>query len=157
MYKTHNKARNNRTASCAGLAHSSLACACGRYGYYMKIQIFLILTILPFCANSGSLFSFDRHDVLLSALSQIEKHYPELAKKGLKPRPYPLKPELNKEKKLVVSATFSYEDLNEFGLLFVCAKVDENGELIDIQRDIKAKIGFFNSPVPATHGCWGKP
>ncbi len=29
--KKHNKARHIRTASCAGLAHSSLACACGRY------------------------------------------------------------------------------------------------------------------------------
>jgi len=29
--KMHNKARHNRTAGCAGLAHSSLACACGRY------------------------------------------------------------------------------------------------------------------------------
>jgi hypothetical protein len=27
----HNKARHNSTASCAGLAHSSLACACRRY------------------------------------------------------------------------------------------------------------------------------
>ena len=123
----------------------------------MKIKMFLTLLILSCCANSGSLFSFDRHNVLSSALNHIQKHYPELARKGLKPRPYPLKPEFNKEKHLVVTATFSYKDSNEFGLLFVCAKIDENGELVDIQRDIKAKKGYFDLPVPVTNGCWGKP
>ena len=53
MLETHNKARHSRTASCAGLAHSSLACACGRYESYMKIITSIVILMSSVLASAA--------------------------------------------------------------------------------------------------------
>jgi hypothetical protein len=49
--KPYNKARHNRTASCAGLAPSSLACACERY---MPMNLKIITLILALILSGST-------------------------------------------------------------------------------------------------------
>ncbi|WP_339075293.1 hypothetical protein [Teredinibacter turnerae] len=121
----------------------------------MNRMLFLLLGLVATCASAGSLYSFEKDSVLINALNHIQARYSDLAKLELKPRP--LQTSIDKSGHLVVSAIFSYEADNEFGLLFVCAKVDENGGLLKIKRDINARKGIANFPVPESPGCWGKP
>ena len=69
----------------------------------------------------------------------------------------PLQPSIDRSGRLVVAVILSYPANNEFGLLYVCAEVDENGEMKNIKRDIGARKGVANLPLPETPGCWGKP
>ena len=119
-------------------------------------RILIIILIIFSCPSfAGSLYTFDKNTVLLNALNHIYLRYSDLAKLELKPRS--VQPALDKAGKLVVTATLSYPANNEFGLLYVCAKVDENGKLVNIQRDVSARKGPANILIPETPGCWGKP
>ena len=120
----------------------------------MKQVFILILSLLSSSVFAGSLYSFDKDAVLFQALSHIQLRYSDLAKFELKP--IRLQPSIDKSGRLVVAATFSYPANNEFGLLYVCSKVDENGGLKNIKRDIGARKGIAGFPLPETQGCWGK-
>ena len=121
----------------------------------MNRILFLFLSLVTVSVSAGSLYSFEKNIVLMNALNHIQTRYSDLAKSELKPRP--LQTALDKSGRLVVSAIFSYKAENEFGLLFVCAKVDENGNLLNIKRDINARKGIAGFPLPESPGCWGKP
>ncbi|MCY0967124.1 hypothetical protein [Parathalassolituus penaei] len=119
-------------------------------------RILTLIIILFSCSTfAGSLYSFDKNTVLLNALDHIYLRYSDLAKLELKPQS--VQPSLDKAGKLVVTVTLSYPANNEFGLLYVCAKVNENGKLVNIQRDVSARNGPANFLMPETPGCWGKP
>lgn len=119
----------------------------------LRVIFFLALACSSF-VNAGSLYTFDKNSTMIAILSHIQLSYPDLAKLGLTPKP--LQPSFE-EGKLVVSATFGYPAQNELGVLYACAKVNENGELINIQRDIPPVEGIANFPRPESFGCWGKP
>lgn len=119
----------------------------------MKSITIAILFFSAFKASAGSLYSFEYNDVLLSSLTQIQTHFLDLQEKELKPQ-Y-IKPSFTRDKKLLVTAFFSYKAENELGIAFACSKVDENGVLIGAEKDIQPKkSSFFNSgAMPITDVC----
>jgi len=120
----------------------------------MKNSLILLLLLLlgSLRVNAGTLYSVDYNEVLFSALGHIKLRHSDLGKMELKPRP--LRPNFDNNGKLFITATFSYKADNELGVLFVCVKVDENGNLVDIDRDIKPKEGIAKIPMPEYPGCW---
>lgn len=125
------------------------------YAVPMGRILIVILSLFSCGTFAGTLYTFDKNTVLFSAINHIYLRYSDLAKLELKPR-Y-VEPALDKSGKLVVTVTLSYPADNEFGLLYVCAKIDENGTLVNIQRDISARKGVASILLPETPGCWGKP
>lgn len=120
----------------------------------MKI-ILLIVTLLSVHAWSGSLYTFEKNIVVLNALTHIHSRYSDLAKLELESRS--LNTNIGKNGKLFATLVFTYREKDDSELLFVCAKVGENGELINIERDIKARKGVAGILIPEKPGCWGKP
>jgi hypothetical protein len=86
----HNKARHNSTASCAGLAHSSLACACRRYERevmkFMKTFLFLALISLVACSINKPLplYYEDSDRVVRVAHEHLKENSPEMYSEGVK-------------------------------------------------------------------------
>ena len=128
---------------------------CWRYGKTMNRILVLILSLFSNSALSGSLYSFDNNVVIINALNHIHSRYSSLAKVELVP--LPLRSSINRTGQLEVTTFFSYKADNEFGLLYTCVKVDENGTLLNLGRDILARKGIGNFPLPSKSGCWGKP
>ena len=91
----------------------------------------------------------------MNALGHIQIRYSDLAKMELSPRP--LSPHLDKSGRLVVDAFFSYKVDGMDEPVFVCSKVDENGKLVNIGRDIKARKTLNKFYMPDASRCWGQP
>jgi len=117
----------------------------------MKRVLLIAGMVLSQSLWAGELFSFDKTAVIFSALQHIKLRYSDLAKVELSPYRYV---DLNeKDGKLFVSVFFSYKADNTFGVLYTCVKLNENGELIKIQRDIKPNKGIFDGPMPNYAVC----
>ena len=121
----------------------------------MKYIVGFLLLITSFKNYAGSLYKLDYHDALVASQSKIQAYFPVLAKTEL--RFLYMKPEFfGKNKELLVKAFYSYKADNKFGVLFVCSKIDENGNLVNIEKDIEPKKGFYNSGVPVKNECTGR-
>ena len=101
---------------------------------------------------AGELFSFDKTAVILSALQHIQLKHSDLGQLELSP--YRQIGVSEVDGKLFSAVHFSYE-ADSSGVLYVCVKVDENGKLIKMQRDIKPKKGLFDRPMPDWNACMG--
>ncbi|HSC68904.1 MAG TPA: hypothetical protein VLC79_14500 [Cellvibrio sp.] len=100
---------------------------------------------------AGELFSFDKTAVIFSALQQIKLRYSDLAKLELSPHRHINVNE--QDGKLFATVFFSYKGDSPLGVLYTCVKINENGELLKIQRDIKPKKGLFDHPMPDWATC----
>lgn len=101
---------------------------------------------------AGDLFSFDKTAVIFNALQHIKLKYSDLGKLELSPYRHIDVSEVDGN--LFATVYFSYKaDSPE--ILYTCVKVDENGKLIRIQRDIKPKKGLFDHPMPDWATCMG--
>jgi hypothetical protein len=117
----------------------------------MKSTIFLILLFFSNFTFSGNLYTFDKNLVLMTSLSHIHLRYKELA--NIELTPDAINPYINTKGKLVVDVFFSYKAKTELGLLYVCSKLDENGDLLNIRRDIGARKVMNLMIAPDTSGC----
>jgi hypothetical protein len=117
----------------------------------MNKLIFLAVLLFSSIAQSGSLYTFDESEIVMSTLSHVQKRYSDLSQVELKPEQ--VRPQINKSGKLIISSFFSYKAANEFGLLYVCVNINENGELLNIKRDIGARKSMNMFVLPEEQWC----
>jgi len=143
-------------ACCAGENRaSSFNEAMNRNGIKgMRVILTVFMVFLPMFSHAGSLFEFDKNLVQINGLNWIQSRYGELTKKELKQETMQVR--LNRKGDLEANVFFSYKAENANGILFVCARVDENGKLLNIQKNIEARKPFNLGYVPNSPGCWGK-
>ncbi|WP_299599703.1 hypothetical protein [uncultured Microbulbifer sp.] len=120
-----------------------------------NLCILIFLNTFSCSVFSGTLYSFDEAKVRERALQHIHRKYSEFVDIELTSKP--LQPVFDKKGHMFVSAIFSYKATNELGVLYVCAKVDENGELVNIEKEIPGRRSLKNFVLPKYPGCWGKP
>jgi hypothetical protein len=101
---------------------------------------------------AGELFSFDKTAVIFSSLQHIKLKYSDLGQLELSPYRQLQVSEVNGN--LFATVYFSYK-ANGSEILYACVKVDENGKLIKMQRDIEPKKGLFDHPMPNWNSCTG--
>lgn len=120
----------------------------------MNIKKLLVVAIIGASQSlfAGELFSFDKTAVIFNALQHIKLKYSDLGQLNLSPHRQINVSEV--DGKLFAAVHFSYE-ADSSGVLYVCVKVDENGKLIKMQRDIKPKKGLFDRPMPDWNACTG--
>jgi hypothetical protein len=120
----------------------------------MNMKKLLLIAIIGASQSlfAGELFSFDKTAVILSALQHIKLKHSDLGQLQLFPHRQIDVTEA--DGKLFAAVHFSYEE-DSSGVLYTCVKVDENGKLIKMQRDIKPKKGLFDHPMPDWNACTG--
>ncbi|WP_413663470.1 hypothetical protein ACG1BZ_20705 [Microbulbifer sp. CNSA002] len=121
----------------------------------MKRLIPLILLFISFPSYSGKLFTFNKDDVVFNVLSHIQLRHSDLAKVELMPGK--VQARINNEGDMEAYLFFRYKAKNELGVLFVCGKVNEDGELLAISRDLEGRRGVANFVFPKAMGCYEKP
>jgi hypothetical protein len=110
----------------------------------MNKLIFLAVLLFSSIAQSGSLYTFDESEIVMSTLSHLSQ---------VELKPEQVRPQINKSGKLIISSFFSYKAANEFGLLYVCVNINENGELLNIKRDIGARKSMNMFVLPEEQWC----
>ncbi len=119
----------------------------------MKKIVIALVYIFASPVWAGSLFSFDKNQVLVTALQQIKLRHSDLAKLEL--NPIPINPELDRASNLYAIIHFSYMAKNSVDTLFVCVSLDENGNVITMVRDIESREGIFKTNrIPVNAGCY---
>lgn len=117
----------------------------------MKKFLFSLIILLAQSASAEKLFSFDKNAVIFNTLSHIKLRYSDLARMELSPHSNLSISE--KDGELFVSVFFSYKTDSKLGMKYVCVKVDKNGELIKVQRDIEPKKVLFDHLLPDYSYC----
>lgn len=117
----------------------------------MKIFLFSLIFLLAQSASAEKLFSFDKNAVIFNTLNHIKLRYSDLAKMELSPHNNLIFTE--KDGELFVGVFFSYKADSKLGMKYVCVKVDKNGKLIQIRRDIEPKKVLFDRLLPDYAYC----
>ena len=121
----------------------------------MKAYVIFFMIFYSAYVSAGSLYTFDENPIKTTALNWIKAHYKEF--KGVKLKHKYSITSIDKQRKLVVSVFFSYVDDNIHGLSYTCAKVDEYGSLLNVNKDIEATKHLGIELAPNVSVCWGKP
>ncbi|MDH5571863.1 MAG: hypothetical protein OEY89_08865 [Gammaproteobacteria bacterium] len=124
----------------------------------MKPLLLIFILALSIESVAGSLYTYEPYKIQMAAIELIPIHDGQLAKKTLIFDH--IYPELKKASTdLATSVFFKYKDNdpeNEFGHLYVCIKLNENGDLEAFEKDIKPKKIRFNQLIPEIHSCFRK-
>lgn len=116
-------------------------------------MVLIAMSLLALPLSAGSLFTFNKNQVLVTALQQVKLRHSDLAQLELSP--FPVSPKLDQEGNLYAIMHFSYKMKNNDEVLFVCVSLDENGKVLTLVRDIESVEGVLKtSRIPKNWGCY---
>lgn len=107
----------------------------------MRVMVLIAMSLFALPLFAGSLFSYDKNQVLVTALQAVKLRHSDLA--TLELSPYPVSPKLDRAGNLYAIMHFSYKKKGTDETLFVCVSLDENGKVLTLVRDIESVAGLF--------------
>lgn len=117
----------------------------------MKYIFLLVCLLLSHSAGAGSLYTFNKSDIQLRAITWIKNSDSELSKVELKAKN--VSPYIKKTGVVEVLVYFTYKSANKYGFNYVCVRMNEDGELLGFRRDIEVYKGNLGIYRPADPGC----
>ena len=116
-----------------------------------KFAISILFYLSCTSVYGGSLYTFDKDTVQINALNWIQSRESDFAQAKLKTDR--VRTNIDKSGSLITTVYFTYKTDDEHGFNYVCAKINENGELIGFERDIGVYKSKFKSYRPNHPFC----